>query len=62
MPNVERKHRLNREIMAPTVRLNGVNNEPLGIVSIGDVVKARLSQLEDEARTTGQRLAKLEGR
>jgi translation initiation factor IF-3 len=33
-PNVERKHRLNREIMAPEVRLNGVENEPLGIVSI----------------------------
>ncbi|MFO0010921.1 MAG: translation initiation factor IF-3, partial [Betaproteobacteria bacterium] len=32
-PNAERKHRLNREIMAPQVRLNGVENEPLGIVS-----------------------------
>ena len=32
IPNAERKHRLNREIMAPQVRLNGVNNEPLGIV------------------------------
>ena len=31
-PNAERKHRLNREIMAPSVRLNGVENEPLGIV------------------------------
>ena len=39
MPNVERKHRLNREIMAPTVRLNGVNNEPLGIVSIQDALR-----------------------
>jgi translation initiation factor IF-3 len=39
MPNVERKHRLNREIMAPTVRLNGVNNEPLGIVSIMDALR-----------------------
>ena len=38
-PNVERKHRLNREIMAPTVRLNGVNNEPLGIVSIQDALR-----------------------
>jgi translation initiation factor IF-3 len=28
-PNAERKHRLNREIMAPQVRLNGVDNEPL---------------------------------
>jgi translation initiation factor IF-3 len=32
IPNAERKHRLNREIMVPQVRLNGVNNEPLGIV------------------------------
>ena len=32
VPNAERKHRLNREIMAPQVRLNGVDNEPLGIV------------------------------
>ena len=38
-PNVERKHRLNREIMAPTVRLNGVENEPLGIVSIMDALR-----------------------
>ena len=30
---MERKHRLNREIMATEVRLNGVDNEPLGIVS-----------------------------
>ncbi|HTH80695.1 MAG TPA: translation initiation factor IF-3, partial [Ramlibacter sp.] len=28
----ERKHRLNREIMAPEVRLSGPNNEPIGIV------------------------------
>ena len=39
MPNVERKHRLNREIMAPTVRLNGVNNEPLGIVSLQEALR-----------------------
>jgi translation initiation factor IF-3 len=39
MPNVERKHRLNREIMAPNVRLNGVENEPLGIVSIHDALR-----------------------
>jgi translation initiation factor IF-3 len=39
MPNVERKHRLNREILAPTVRLNGINNEPLGIVSIAEALK-----------------------
>jgi translation initiation factor IF-3 len=38
-PNVERKHRLNREIMAPTVRLNGVDNEPLGIVSITEALR-----------------------
>jgi translation initiation factor IF-3 len=36
---VERKHRLNREIMAPTVRLNGVENEPLGIVSIMEALR-----------------------
>ncbi|HRI17075.1 MAG TPA: translation initiation factor IF-3 [Burkholderiaceae bacterium] len=38
-PNVERKHRLNREIMAPEVRLNGVENEPLGIVNINDALR-----------------------
>jgi len=38
-PNVERKHRLNREIMAPQVRLNGVDNEPLGIVSIMEALR-----------------------
>ena len=38
-PNVERKHRLNREIMAPTVRLNGVENEPLGIVSLQEALR-----------------------
>ncbi|MFB0915040.1 MAG: translation initiation factor IF-3, partial [Burkholderiaceae bacterium] len=26
----ERKHRLNREIMAPEVRVSGPDNEPLG--------------------------------
>jgi translation initiation factor IF-3 len=36
---VERKHRLNREIMAPEVRLNGVDNEPLGIVSIHEALR-----------------------
>jgi translation initiation factor IF-3 len=36
---VERKHRLNREIMAPEVRLNGVENEPLGIVSITEALR-----------------------
>ena len=39
IPNVERKHRLNREIMAPQVRLNGVNNEPLGIVGLQDALR-----------------------
>ncbi len=39
MPNVERKHRLNREIQAPMVRLNGVENEPLGIVSIQEALR-----------------------
>jgi translation initiation factor IF-3 len=39
MPNVERKHRLNREILAPMVRLNGVNNEPLGVVSLQDALQ-----------------------
>ncbi len=38
-PNAERKHRLNREIMAPQVRLNGVDNEPLGIVSLMDALQ-----------------------
>jgi translation initiation factor IF-3 len=39
IPNVERKHKLNREIMAPQVRLNGVNNEPLGIVGLQDALR-----------------------
>ncbi|MCE2916841.1 MAG: translation initiation factor IF-3 [Rubrivivax sp.] len=39
VPNVERKHRLNREILAPQVRLNGVENEPLGIVSVLDALR-----------------------
>jgi translation initiation factor IF-3 len=39
MPNVERKHRLNREITALNVRLNGVENEPLGIVNIQDALR-----------------------
>jgi translation initiation factor IF-3 len=39
MPNVERKHRLNREITALNVRLNGIENEPLGIVSIQDALR-----------------------
>lgn len=39
MPNVERKHRLNREITAPEVRLNGVENEPLGIVPLQEALR-----------------------
>jgi translation initiation factor IF-3 len=30
---------LNREILAPEVRLNGTNNEPLGVVSIQDALR-----------------------
>jgi translation initiation factor IF-3 len=39
VPNVERKHKLNREIMAPQVRLNGVENEPLGIVGLQEALR-----------------------
>jgi translation initiation factor IF-3 len=39
VPNVERKHRLNREITAPEVRLNGVDNEPLGIVPLMEALR-----------------------
>ena len=35
----ERKHRLNREIMAPEVRLSGPENEPLGIVNINEALR-----------------------
>ncbi len=35
----ERKHRLNREIMAPEVRLSGVENEPLGVVSLMEALR-----------------------
>jgi translation initiation factor IF-3 len=42
---VERKHRLNREITAPEVRLNGQENDPLGIVSLMDAL--RLAQEQD---------------
>jgi translation initiation factor IF-3 len=37
--NDERKHRLNREITAPEVRLNGPDNEPLGIVSLQEALR-----------------------
>ena len=30
---------MNREILAPEVRLNGPNNEPLGVVSIQDALR-----------------------
>jgi len=36
---VERKHRLNREITALQVRLNGPENEPLGIVSLQEALQ-----------------------
>jgi translation initiation factor IF-3 len=39
VPNAERKHKLNREILAPQVRLNGVDNEPLGIVPILEALR-----------------------
>ena len=39
VPNVERKHKLNREIMAPQVRLVGVNGEALGIVPTMDALR-----------------------
>ncbi|MGI4778205.1 MAG: translation initiation factor IF-3 [Janthinobacterium lividum] len=35
----ERQHRLNREIMAPEVRLIGPENEPLGVVSITEALR-----------------------
>ena len=35
----ERKHRLNREIQAPEVRLSGPNNEPLGIVPVLEALR-----------------------
>jgi translation initiation factor IF-3 len=38
-PNDVRKHRLNREITVPEVRLNGTNNEPLGIVPILEALR-----------------------
>ena len=35
----ERKHRLNREITAPEVRLSGPENEPLGIVPLQEALR-----------------------
>ena len=37
-PREERAHRLNREITAPEVRLNGPDNEPLGIVPLQEAL------------------------
>ncbi|MBB1161168.1 translation initiation factor IF-3 [Aquariibacter albus] len=37
--NDERKHRLNREIMAPEVRVNGPENEPLGVMTIMEALR-----------------------
>jgi translation initiation factor IF-3 len=35
----ERKHKLNREIMALEVRLTGLENEPLGVVSLTEALR-----------------------
>ena len=35
----ERKHRLNREITAPEVRISGPENEPMGIVSLSEALR-----------------------
>ncbi|MCZ8251739.1 MAG: translation initiation factor IF-3 [Hylemonella sp.] len=35
----ERKHRLNREIMAPEVRISGPENEPMGVVSLAEALR-----------------------
>ncbi|WP_084824689.1 translation initiation factor IF-3 [Lampropedia cohaerens] len=35
----ERKHRLNREIVAPELRLTGPDNEPIGIVSLQEALR-----------------------
>ena len=47
--NDERKHRLNREITAPEVRLNGPENEPIGIVSIQEALRLAGVELGEEA-------------
>ena len=39
VPNAERKHRLNREITSLQVRLNGVENEPLGVVATTEALR-----------------------
>ncbi len=38
-PNAERKHRLNREIMAPEVRLVGLDGEPIGVVALAEALR-----------------------
>jgi translation initiation factor IF-3 len=38
-PNAERKHRLNREIMAPEVRLVGLEGEPIGVVALAEALR-----------------------
>ncbi|WP_422089050.1 MULTISPECIES: translation initiation factor IF-3 [Variovorax] len=35
----ERQHRLNREIMAPEVRLVGPENEPMGVMSLSEALR-----------------------
>ncbi|MFZ9550993.1 MAG: translation initiation factor IF-3 [Hylemonella sp.] len=35
----ERKHRLNREIMAPEVRISGPETEPMGVVSLSEALR-----------------------
>jgi len=35
----ERKHRLNREIMAPEVRVSGPNNEAIGVLSLAEALR-----------------------
>lgn len=35
----ERKHRLNREISAPELRLTGPDNEPIGVVSLQEALR-----------------------
>ena len=63
-PNAERKHRLNREIMATEVRLNGVENEPLGIVSTLEALRMAGELDVDlvEIAATAEALKEAEGR
>lgn len=35
----ERKHRLNREITAPELRVTGPDNEPIGIISLAEALR-----------------------